>query len=292
MPLHLQIAKLRSLYRVRMAFPMGHFYSPIVNPKELNGHYRNPDEWPPPEAIPGIDLARQSQIDLWEQWLPFFADMAALTSGSGRYKFDKMYGIGDCAVYSCMLRHFKPKRVIEVGSGESSALALDVCDQFLQSRTRFTFIEPYPDRLLSFLEPEDHERVEIIKSRVQDVRVERFEELQANDILFIDSAHVMKTGSDVHFELFEIMPRLKPGVIVHFHDCFYPFEYPRRWVMDQNNSWNELYALRAFLTGNRAWEILFFNDYFAKIERDRVARDAVDVLRNPGGGLWLRRVTA
>jgi hypothetical protein len=99
----------------------------------------------------------------------------------------------------------------------------------------------------------------------------------------------VKTGSDVVYELFEILPRLRSGVVVHFHDVFYPFEYPFEWVVVRNYSWNELYALRAFLMGNQDWEIMFFNDYFARIERDRIARDAPEILRNPGGGLWLRR---
>jgi hypothetical protein len=116
-----------------------------------------------------------------------------------------------------------------------------------------------------------------------------FDELQRDDVLFIDSTHVVKTGSDVVFELFEVLPRLRSGVIVHFHDVFYPFEYPREWAIRQNYSWNEIYALRAFLMGNRDWEIIFFNDYFARVEKMRVERDAPEVLRNPGGGLWLRR---
>jgi hypothetical protein len=77
--------------------------------------------------------------------------------------------------------------------------------------------------------------------------------------------------------------------VVHFHDVFYPFEYPRLWALERNYSWNEIYALRAFLMGNQDWEIMFFNDYFARVERARVARDAPEVLDNPGGGLWLRR---
>ena len=100
----------------------------------------------------------------------------------------------------------------------------------------------------------------------------------------------MKTCSDVVFELFEILPRLKPGVVVHFHDAFYPFEYPREWVINRNYSWNELYALRAFLMGNRDWEIMLFNDYFVRAERALVERTAPEVLQNAGGGLWLRRL--
>ena len=95
-----------------------------------------------------------------------------------------------------------------------------------------------------------------------------FDELNEGDILFIDSTHVLRTGSDVCFELFEVLPRLAPGVLVHFHDIFWPFEYPRAWVVDENRSWNELYAIRAFLMNNSDWHIIFFNHYFAKTGRE------------------------
>ena len=116
-----------------------------------------------------------------------------------------------------------------------------------------------------------------------------FRSLERNDVLFIDSTHIVKTGSDVLHEMFEILPRLRAGVVVHFHDIFYPFEYPREWVVERNYAWNELYLIRAFLTGNTDWEILFFNDYFAQVESGRVTRSAPEPLANPGGGLWLRR---
>ena len=188
-----------------------------------------------------------------------------------------------------MLRHLRPAQIIEIGAGASSAVALDTFDRFFAERPRGCFIDPYPALLQSMLTPQDNATVEIIEAAIQDVLLARFDALQGNDILFIDSTHVVKTGSDVTYELFEILPRIRSGVVVHFHDVFYPFEYPRQWAVDRNYSWNEIYALRAFLTGNRDWEILFFDDYFARIERARVERDAPEVLANPGGGLWLRR---
>ena len=124
---------------------------------------------------------------------------------------------------------------------------------------------------------------------MQDVPLDTFDELERNDILFIDSTHILKTGSDVAFELFEVLPRIKQGVVVHLHDMFYPFEYPRNWVIDDNRSWNEIYAVRAFLTNNADFRILFFNDYFARFAKDLIERDAPHVLENVGGSLWLQR---
>jgi hypothetical protein len=99
----------------------------------------------------------------------------------------------------------------------------------------------------------------------------------------------MSTGSDVCFELFEILPHLKSGVVVHFHDVFWPFEYPRYWVVEENRCWNELYGIRAFLTKNEQWTILFFNDYFARFEVETITETCQLFLKNPGGALWLRK---
>ncbi len=229
---------------------------------------------------------------MWESWKPLLDDVnrVLVNDPTRRYQLpSSSYDIGDATIYVCMLRHLCPERLIEVGSGSSSAVALDTFDQFFTKRPRITFIEPYPALLKSLLKREDWASIEIVASGVQEVAPSFFDDLQRNDLLFIDSTHIVKTGSDVVFELFEVLPRLRSGVVVHFHDVFYPFEYPCEWVIDRNYSWNELYALRAFLTGNRDWEILFFNDYFARAERMRVERDAPQILDNPGGGLWLRR---
>jgi len=132
-------------------------------------------------------------------------------------------------------------------------------------------------------------RVRLLKCPVQQVSLSIFDALQAGDILFIDSTHVLRTGSDVCFELFEILPRLSSGVLVHFHDMFWPFEYPRTWVVDENRSWNELYGVRALLTDNDAWRVLLFNDYLARLERPMIEATYPQFLRNSGGALWLMR---
>jgi hypothetical protein len=287
-----RLLNLRFLFSAPLAYAPGHFYSPICDPAELRHRYRDPQTVARPDELPEIDLAHDSQVSLWESWLPIFHDVSRVLANepSQRYRFPSpSYGIGDATIYACMLCRFRPERLIEVGSGSSSAVALDTFDRLFAKRPRITFIEPYPALLESLLKPEDKGTVEIIASDVQDVKPHVFDDLQQNDFLFIDSTHIVKTGSDVVYELFDVLPRLRPGVIVHFHDVFYPFEYPREWVINRNYSWNELYTLRAFLMSNRNWEIMFFNDYFVYTERSRVERDAPQILENPGGGLWLRR---
>ena len=285
-------ANARFLFAAPLAYPPGHFYSPICNPHELRRRYRDPRESTLETHLPGIDLAPQAQLELWQSWAAFLPGARALLTDttSRRYRLpSSSYDVGDAIVYICMLCHLQPARLIEVGSGSSSAVALDAFDAFFPARPQCSFIEPYPSYLKSLLKNDDIHSIEIIETGVQDVETNYFEKLQNSDILFIDSTHIVKTGSDVLYEIFEILPRLRPGVVVHFHDVFYPFEYPHEWVIERNYSWNELYILRAFLTNNQDWEIMFFNDYFARLERAQVERDAPEMLANPGGGLWLRR---
>ena len=287
-----RLSNVRFLFAAPLAYPPGHFYSPICDPAEVKKHYRDPWLTPPPADLPGIDLARDAQVTLWDSWRPFLAEARTLAANDPTRRWrlpSSSYDIGDAIIYTCMLRHLRPARLIEVGSGSSSAVALDTFDRFFTKRPRCSFIEPYPALLASLLTPRDKESVEVIATNVQDVAPEYFGDLQENDLLFIDSTHIVKTGSDVVYELFEILPRLQSGVVVHFHDVFYPFEYPTDWVLGRNFSWNELYTLRAFLMGNQDWEIMFFNDYFVRAERARVEQDAPEILSNPGGGLWLRR---
>jgi hypothetical protein len=188
-----------------------------------------------------------------------------------------------------MSLHAKPKRAIEVGSGFPSCVILDTAQLFLNRKVEFTSIEPYPDRLLSLLRPDDPSRVEILIERVQDVSVEMFTKLDMNDIIFIDSGHVAKTGSDVNYILDEVLPRLRPGLYVHVHDICYPFEYPEEWTRGKRSR-NEAYALRTFPTFNETFEIMLFNAFLERFHREMFESDLPLCLRNKGGSIWLRRV--
>jgi predicted O-methyltransferase YrrM len=189
-----------------------------------------------------------------------------------------------------LLRQGSPRLVVEVGSGFSSALVLDTSDEWLRE-SQLVFVEPYPQRLHSLLKTGDVERAEVIESAVQDVSLEVFDRLGPGDFLIIDSTHVAKVGSDVMTLLLEVMPRLRPGVLVHVHDIFYPFEYPEEWVLE-GRAWNEAYLLRAFLTGNAGYRIVLWNSLLAAFHRDRVGRQIPLWLRNTGGSLWLERTAS
>jgi hypothetical protein len=129
--------------------------------------------------------------------------------------------------------------------------------------------------------------ITLIEKKVQDLNLEIFEKLNCGDFLFVDSSHVVKTGSDVNYILFEILPRLKSGVLIHFHDIFYPFEYPKDWVFNGWN-WNEDYFLRAFLMYNTEFEIKLFSHYLHKHYSD-VFKNMPLCYNNYGGNLWIMK---
>jgi hypothetical protein len=269
--------------------PPGHFYSPVVEPKEVVGYVAARRKSKPPAGI-DIDVVRHQA--LWSELKPHFQNVpfGANPNAVCRYGFENPhYSYGDGLILHAMLRRFEPSRLVEVGSGHSSACALDTIEHFLGWRTQCTFIEPHPALLKGLLKPGDEDRIRIVAAPVQETSLDAFAELTEGDFLFVDSTHVLKTGSDVCHELFEILPKLASGVIVHFHDMFHAFEYPDQWIFGENRSWNELYAMRAFLMYNAEFEILFFSDFFTQTCRETIERDLPLMLKNPGANLWLRR---
>lgn len=197
------------------------------------------------------------------------------------------FSLGDAVGLHCMLRIIKPKRVIEVGSGYSSSVMLDTNELYLENYMKLTFIEPYPINLKKILKAND--KIDLHETKLQDINFKIFEQLEEGDILFIDSTHVSKVGSDVNYLLFEILPRLKKGVYIHFHDIFYPFEYPKEWIKD-GIIWNELYLLRAFLQNNKNYSIEFFqnmmdNKYIAMVKDQWPYEYEIY-----GGSIWIKKV--
>ncbi|HEY9217454.1 MAG TPA: class I SAM-dependent methyltransferase [Phenylobacterium sp.] len=272
-------------------FYAGHFYSPVTDPEALAASGFKVDRELPEAALRGLTIDPERMLAFWDAQLPAMlaADLPAKETPGRRYYADNdIYSWGDGYLLTAMIAAHRPSRIVEIGSGFSSALMLDTVDR-LGLPTEFVFVEPYADRLKALLTENDRSRVTLVESFVQAADLALFDELEPGDILFIDSTHVSKAGSDVNFELFEILPRLPAGVIVHVHDIFYPFEYPDDWIFNQRRSWNEAYILRAFLMFNPAFEVLFFNDYFGRKHADHARRTLPQFLENAGGGLWLRK---
>ena len=277
--------------RRAFAIPPGHFYSPIPALEELS---RNADRlfgrWP--RELPGISLNEDKQLALLSELSAYYSDLPfpEHKTKDRRYFYENpMYSYSDAICLYSMIRHVRPRRIVEVGSGHSSCVMLDTSELFFQNSIACTFIDPYPERLLSLITPEDKGRIEILPTRAQDIDVGRFRELEQNDILFIDSSHVVKVGSDVNYIVSEVLPALRVGVYVHFHDIFYPFEYPRAWI-EAGSHWTEGYLLRAFLAFNAAFEIVLFNTFLEHFHRERFAVDMPLCLKNEGGSIWIRRI--
>jgi hypothetical protein len=165
---------------------------------------------------------------------------------------------------------------------------LDTRERFFAQPLELTFIEPFPETLRSLMKEGDARDTRVLEARLQDVPPTEFDRLKAGDILFVDSTHVAKVGSDVNRLIFEILPRLASGVHVHFHDVFYPFEYPRAWV-DAGIAWNEQYLLRAFLQYNDAFRVVLMNTFLEYFHEELFRQKMPLCLRNWGGSLWIRR---
>jgi hypothetical protein len=183
----------------------------------------------------------------------------------------------------------RPRRYIEVGAGFSSCAAIDINEQCLDGQVRMKFLDPYPETVLELLGDGSPYRDCVMSLRLQDTPLEWFAELEAGDILFMDSSHVAKTGSDVLDCFFRILPALRSGVLVHLHDIFFPFEYPREWIVQERRSWNEAYFLRAFLQGNASFRVLYFSDWMYKCRRDLLASRTPLCVTHRGGSLWMQR---
>jgi len=242
-------------------------------------------------TLPGIELREAEQLRVLEEIEVFYADLdlPEKPRPDRRYYLDnQFYAYSDGIFLAGMLRRLRPRRIVEVGSGFSSAAMLDVDDAFLGSSVAMTFIEPHPERLRRLLRPADTRRVTIIEKPVQVVPLTVFQALEDRDVLFVDSTHVIKTGSDVNWLLFEILPALAPGVRIHFHDVFFPFEYPPAWVL-AGVAWNEAYALRAFLQYNQSFQIEIFNTFLSRFHAERIDQSMPLCARNRGGSLWLVR---
>lgn len=208
-----------------------------------------------------------------------------------RYLLDNpSYGYTDGIVLFCMMCHLKPKKIIEVGSGYSSCMILDTNEAFFDDSIDFTSIEPYPELLISLMRENDSEKINLLRMKLQDVDIELFKSLQANDILLVDSSHVSKIDSDVNRLFFEILPCIESGVYIHLHDIFYPFEYPKEWIYE-GRAWNESYMLRAFLLYNNSFRITFFTSFMQRFHRNYLESRIPLFARNDGGSIWIQKLS-
>jgi hypothetical protein len=282
--------ELRELLKQAALVPPGHFSSSITSIAEVRENDKK--IFRVPRLIPGIDLNEDEQMQFFEAFKEYYKDLPfgeKKTEGL-RYYFDNpSYSYSDAICLYAMIRHVRPKNIIEIGSGHSSCVTLDTNELFCENTIVCTFIDPYPENLLSLITKADKSKVAIVPAKLQEVALEMFSSLRENDILFVDSTHVSKIYSDVNYLFFEILPCLNSGVLIHFHDIFYPFEYPRAWIYE-GRVWNEGYLLHAFLQYNTSFKIIFFNTFLEIFFEEKFKASMPLCLKNPGGSIWLRKM--
>ena len=274
--------------RTLLHVPPGHPYSPI--PSAADRARAAATSGPGRADVPGVDLADDAQWALLERLLENYDQTAQWLTSEGPERFDldnTWFAGADAVLYALMLREIRPRRLIEVGCGYSSALALDVIEDFLDP-VALTLIEPDAARLRTLLSPADLAN-RLREEPVQDVPLDVFTDLAEGDVLAIDSSHVLRAGSDVQYLLFEVIPALNPGVFVHVHDIFHPFEYPADWLAS-GTALNEAYAWRTLLQSNSHMRIALWNHYLIRFHREWFAAHMPLCLSAPftTGGLWVQ----
>jgi hypothetical protein len=259
-----------------------HFYYPIPDTRELEKIDLQKSN------LSGIDLRPEGQLALLKENFSKFSQeyndfpLKSVNSKHFYLENDAFGGI-DPYIYYCMIRHFKPKTVVEIGSGYSTLLGAQACR--MDNSARYMCIDPWPREFISSGVP----GIEFIRQKVEDIDLNLFQQLSRNDILFVDSSHVVRTAGDVRFIILEILPRLEKGVIIHFHDIFLPFDYPKDWIILQHRFWTEQYLLQAYLAENNHIEVLFASHFMVEEYADEVRQTFPNALWIDGGSFWIRK---
>jgi hypothetical protein len=256
-----------------------HFYEPIPDTQSL------PETlWSQPSELEGIDMNESMQLDLLRNHFSKFRDEYNNLPVEPPPGQKRPFRGVDALVAYCMIRHFQPELIAEVGSGWSSLVLGQVAAK--NKNSALICIDPFPSDVLRKGFPGLRS---LIEKKIQDIDLEFFSQLDSGDVLFIDSSHAVKIGGDVNYLFLEVLPRLRPGVIVHVHDIFLPFEYRRDWVLGEFRFWTEQYILQAFLTFNSQFEVLLANSYLNHYHRPELKAAFPGLSSWAGGSFWMRR---
>lgn len=233
-----------------------HFYWPIPDLKMLSQK-----DWTACSLSDGVSLQLDQQLRVLKAGLlPYCAECRfpeQATEFAHQYHFNNgFFERVDAEIAYAMVRCLLPRRIVEIGSGQSTRLLAEALRRNAEEgrEGELLSIEPYPDAVLRQGFPG---LSQLSIQRVQEVPMEVFTSLKCGDILFIDSSHVVAVDSDVIYEYLRILPKLQPGVVIHIHDIFLPADYPQKFVMTNLCFWGEQYLLEAFLSYNRAFQVLW-----------------------------------
>lgn len=247
-------------------------------------------------ASKSIDWQLEAQVALVNQlsvYSPELQELANEPDSPAKFNFfNEFYFELDAAIYYAIVRQVKPSKIIEIGCGYSTQIAAKAIAKNHQEGKagKIICIEPYPQPQLT----EANLEIQLIPERLEEIDLNVFQQLDVDDILFIDSTHTVKFGSDVCREILDILPLISSGVWVHFHDIFFPYDYPPEWLIEQRRAWNEQYMLEAFLAYNHDFEIILANHWLSVDYPQEVAKlwagvsDWKDAYHRCGS-LWLRK---
>jgi len=278
-----------SLFQIGVFPIVDHYYEPLFRFDKLNHltHPRNLD----------IDWNEQTQLNILSQFnykheLENLPADGCLDKQLAYYYNNGSYSGIDAEYLYCLVRTIKPRKIIEIGSGFSTllmtaAIKKNISDHSI-NKTEIICVEPYE---MPWLEKMG---IKVLREKVESIPLSFFADLKENDILFIDSSHIIRPQGDVLYELLNILPVIKPGVIIHFHDIFSPFDYPERWMKEEFRMWNEQYILEALLTHNKKYEIIgslsFIGTKYAAVMDDKFPLSA-RLGKLKGSAMWIKKVS-
>jgi hypothetical protein len=266
------------------------YYSPIPVVEELPSGL-----WDAPAALPGLDLRVDDAVALLVGPLePYFAEFNPPLDPGRPGEFwlrNDNYSYVDASTLYAMLRHLKPSRVYELGSGFSShVIQMAAAANARDARPlEHTIFDPFPYEAGGTLGPVRGATVHA--TRTEKLHPAQLASLSDGDVLFVDTTHTVRTGGDVTRIFLDIVPNLASGVTVHVHDIFLPYEYPRHWVVDRRFAWAEQYLLQAFLAFNRDFAVTLPNYAVLRASPNtfRALVPSLDEDRPGAGGFWFQR---
>ena len=271
-----------------------HFYEHVPNISTLRE-----DLWNKHSELPGIEMNESKQLALLSEFADKFKneydqlplDETLIKQPYEYYIKNTSFTEVDGEIFYCIIRHFKPRRIFEIGAGFSTYLAAHALMKNNETdgiEAELVSFEPYPNEVLKKGFPGFSR---LVAKGVERIGVSDFTELVENDVLFIDSSHVLKIGSDVQYEYLEILPRLNKGVIIHAHDIFLPAEYLKDWVLKDYRFWTEQYLLQSFLSFNDSFEVLWAGSYMHLRHSEKLvaAFRSYNRIKSWPASFWIRK---
>ncbi len=268
-----------------------HFYNPVPDTSTLDKNLFSDSK-----NLSALDLNEAEQISHFNYFSTFKPEYSKFSFEKTNVDYEYYWNNGgfmcmDAVALYGMIRHYKPKLMIEVGGGNSSKLSATAINENENEGNgcELICIEPFPNQILK---NGFKGLKKVMETEVQKISISKFQNLQAGDILFIDSSHVLKAGSDVEYYFDQVLPQLNAGVIIHFHDIFLPEEYPEDWIMKEHRFWNEQYILQSFLSFNSSFKILFAGRYFQLMNDEKIksALDFYPAAITKAGSFWIQKV--